>query len=88
VLCVFLQSLHLISSSQYSNPLEYVSDSFTSHWYDANIDLVTYDKDLAIWLVHTIIQLNDILYGGIVQDPWSHMQIKHNIMSCDFIDMF
>jgi serine/arginine repetitive matrix protein 2 len=85
---VFLQSLHLASSSRYSNPLEYVSDSFASRWYDANADLVAYDKDLAIRLVRAIIQLNDVLYGGVVQDPWSHVQIKRNVTSRDFIDAF
>jgi serine/arginine repetitive matrix protein 2 len=33
---VFLRSLHLAPPSQFSNPLEYVSDSFASHWYDAS----------------------------------------------------
>jgi serine/arginine repetitive matrix protein 2 len=52
---VFLQSLHLAPPSQHS--LDYVSDSSASRWYDANGDLVAYDKDLAIWLVRAIIQL-------------------------------
>ena len=85
---VFLQSLHLAPSPRHSNPLEYVSDSFASRWYDANADLVAYDKDLAIRLVRAIIQLNDVLYGGVVQDPWSHVQIKRNVTSRDFIDAF
>ncbi len=84
---VFLQSLHL-APSRYPNPLEYVSDSFASRWYDANADLVAYDRDLAIRLVRAIIQLNDVLYGGVVQDPWDHMQIKRNVTSRDFIDAF
>ena len=85
---VFLQSLHLAPSSRHSNPLDYVSDSFASRWYDANADLVAYDKDLAIRLVRAIIQLNDVLYGGVVQDPWAHVQIKRNVTSRDFIDAF
>jgi hypothetical protein len=85
---VFLQSLYLAPPSRYSNPLEYVSDSFASRWYDANTDLVAYDKDLAIRLVRAIIQLNDVLYGGIIQDPWAHAQIKRNVTSRDFIDAF
>ncbi|KAH9176580.1 hypothetical protein EDB89DRAFT_2112571 [Lactarius sanguifluus] len=73
---------------QYSNPLEYVSDSFASRWYDANADLVAYDKDLALRLVRAMIQLNGVLYGGVVQDPWDHVQIKRNVTSRDFIDAF
>jgi serine/arginine repetitive matrix protein 2 len=84
---VFLQSLHL-APSRYSNPLEYVSDSFASRWYDANADLVAYDKDLAIRLVRAVIQLNGVLYGGVVQDPWEHVQVKRNVTSRDFIDAF
>ncbi|KAI9461283.1 hypothetical protein BJY52DRAFT_219516 [Lactarius psammicola] len=84
---VFLQSLHL-APSRYSNPLEYVSDSFASRWYDANADLVAYDKDLAIRLVRAMIQLNGVLYGGVVQDPWDHVQVKRNVTSRDFIDAF
>lgn len=84
---VFLQSLHL-APSRYSNPLEYVSDSFASRWYDANADLVAYDKDLAIRLVRAVIQLNGVLYGGVVQDPWDHVQVKRNVTSRDFIDAF
>jgi serine/arginine repetitive matrix protein 2 len=85
---VFLQSLHLAPPSRYSNPLDYVSDSFASRWYDANGDLVAYDKDLAIRLVRAIIQLNDVLYGGVVHDPWAHVQIKRNVTNRDFIDAF
>lgn len=86
---VFLQSTHLAPSSRYSkNSLDYVSDSFASRWYDANTDLVAYDKDLAIRLVRAIIQLNDVLYGGVIQDPSAHVQIKRNITSRDFIDAF
>jgi serine/arginine repetitive matrix protein 2 len=85
---VFLQSLHLAPPSRSSNPLDYVSDSFASRWYDANADLVAYDKDLAIRLVRAIIQLNDVLYGGVIQDPWAHGQIKRNVTSRDFIDAF
>ena len=84
---VFLQTLHL-APSRYSNPLEYVSDSFASRWYDANADLVAYDKDLAIRLVRAVIQLNGVLYGGVVQDPWDHVQVKRNVTSRDFIDAF
>jgi serine/arginine repetitive matrix protein 2 len=84
---VFLQSLHL-SPSRYSNPLEYVSDSFASRWYDANTDLVAYDKDLAIRLVRAVIQLNGVLYGGVIQDPLDQVQVKRNVTSRDFIDAF
>jgi hypothetical protein len=84
----FLQSLHLAPPSRHSNPLNYVFDSFISRWYDANGDLVAYDKDLAIRLVRAIIQLSDVLYGGAVHDPWAHVQIKRNVTSRDFINAF
>jgi serine/arginine repetitive matrix protein 2 len=84
----FLQSLHLAPPSRHSNPLDFVSDSFASRWHDANGDLVACDKDLAIRLVRAITQLNDVLYGGIVHDPWAHVQIKRNVTSRDFIDAF
>ncbi|KAF8259101.1 hypothetical protein EI94DRAFT_1813952 [Lactarius quietus] len=84
---VFLQSLHL-APSRYSNPVEYLSDSFASRWYDANADLVAYDKDLAIKLVRAVIQLNGVLYGGVIQDPLDHVQLKQNVTSRDFIDAF
>ena len=84
---VFLQSLHL-APSRYSNPLEYVSDSFASRWYDANADLVAYDKDLAIRLVRAVIQLNGVLYGGVIHDPLDQVQVKRNVTSRDFIDAF
>ena len=76
----FLQSIHLAPPSWYSNPLEYVLDSFAGHWYDANTDLIAYDKDLAIWLVRAIIQLNDVLYRGVIQDPWAHEQARTSLM--------
>ncbi|KAI0281542.1 hypothetical protein BC826DRAFT_1068957 [Russula brevipes] len=85
---VFLQSLHLAPPSRHSNPLDYVSDSFASRWYDANAELVAYDKDLAIRLVRAIIQLNDVLYGGVIHDPGVRIQIKRNVTSRDFIDAF
>ena len=85
---VFHQSLHLAPPSRHAHPLDHVSDSFASRWYNANADLAAYDKDLTIRPVRAIIQLNDVLYGGIVHDPWAHVEIKQNVTSCDFIDAF
>ena len=35
------------------------------HNNDTNAKLVAFDKDIAIQLVHDVIQLNDVLYGGV-----------------------
>ncbi|KAI0063594.1 hypothetical protein BV25DRAFT_395576 [Artomyces pyxidatus] len=87
---VFLQSLHVPSPSKssHSTPLDYVLDAFASRWYEANAGIVAYDKDLAVRLVRALVQLNEVLHGGIVHDPWNHPRLKRNVTSRDFIDAF
>ncbi|KAI0051205.1 hypothetical protein FA95DRAFT_1554782 [Auriscalpium vulgare] len=87
---VFLQSVHIPSPSRsaHTTPLDYVVDTFASRWYEANTGIVAYDKDLAIRLVRALVQLNDVLHGGIVDDPWNHPRVRRNVTGRDFIDAF
>ncbi|KAI0081302.1 hypothetical protein K474DRAFT_1672047 [Panus rudis PR-1116 ss-1] len=68
--------------------LEYLLDSFASRWYEANAKIVAYDKDLAIRLVRAIVQLNEVMHGGIAQTPGITGYPKRNVMNRDFIDAF
>ncbi|KAI8994088.1 hypothetical protein BD414DRAFT_457527 [Trametes punicea] len=87
---VFLQSIHIPAkaSTGYQNPLEYLLDSFASRWYEANASIVAYDKDLAIRLVRAIVQLNDVMHGGIAQEPGITGYPKRNVISRDFVEAF
>ncbi|KAI0360829.1 hypothetical protein OH77DRAFT_1446007 [Trametes cingulata] len=87
---VFLQSIHIPPKSPagHSNPLDYLLDSFASRWYEANATIVAYDKDLAIRLVRAIAQLNEVLHGGIAQEPGVTGYPKRNITSRDFLEAF
>lgn len=80
---VFLLSFHLPSRPK---DLEYLLDSFAARWYEANRQEVVYDKDLAIRLVRTIIQLNDLLHKGIASDVGRTEYPQSNISSRDFIN--
>ncbi|KAI0656538.1 hypothetical protein C8Q70DRAFT_921270 [Cubamyces menziesii] len=87
---VFLQSIHIPAkaSSGHSSPLEYLLDSFASRWYEANATMVAYDKDLAIRLVRAIAQLNDVMHGGIAQEPGITGYPKRNVIARDFVEAF
>ncbi|KAI0315140.1 hypothetical protein OF83DRAFT_1174122 [Amylostereum chailletii] len=87
---VFLQSVHIPMPSRVShtNPLDYVVDTFASRWYEANVGIVAYDKDLAIRLVRAVMQLNEVLYGGVLSAPNSRVRAMRNITSRDFIEAF
>ncbi|TFY76695.1 hypothetical protein EWM64_g7320 [Hericium alpestre] len=87
---VFLQSLHIPSPSRssHSSPLDYMIDAFASRWYEANASIVAYDKDLAIRLTRALVQLNEVLHGGIVQDAGPATHLRRNVTSRDFIDAF
>jgi hypothetical protein len=86
---VFLLSVHIPSKpvSGYS-PLEYLLDQFSSRWYEANAKFVAYDKDLAIRLVRALVQLNDLLHGGVAQEPGPSTFSKQDIPSHLFVDAF
>ncbi|KAH9944684.1 hypothetical protein B0H21DRAFT_709530 [Amylocystis lapponica] len=82
----FLQSIHIPPKSVgYSNALEYLLDVFASRWYEANAG-IAYDKDLAVRLVRAIVQLNEVMHGGIAQEPSVTGYPKRNVLVRDFIE--
>ncbi|KAI0769567.1 hypothetical protein BD413DRAFT_493259 [Trametes elegans] len=87
---VFLQSVHIPpkASTGHTNPLEYLLDAFASRWYEANAAIVAYDKDLAIRLVRAIVQLNDVMHGGLAQEPGMTGYPKRNVIARDFVEAF
>ncbi|OSC99335.1 hypothetical protein PYCCODRAFT_1373281 [Trametes coccinea BRFM310] len=87
---VFLQSIHIPAKavSGHQHPLEYLLDSFASRWYEANATMVAYDKDLAVRLVRAIVQLNDVMHGGIAQEPGITGYPKRNVLARDFVEAF
>ena len=87
---VFLQSLHIPASSRssHSNPMDYMVDAFASRWYEANAGIVAYEKDLAVRVARALVQLNEVLHGGIVQEPGPLGPLKRNVTNRDFIDAF
>ncbi|KAK7472795.1 hypothetical protein VKT23_000903 [Stygiomarasmius scandens] len=85
----FLLSVHVpLRSVSGHSALEYLLDSFSSRWYEANARFVAYDKDLAIRLVRAIMQLNDLLHDGIAQYPGVTGSPRHNVSSRDFVEAF
>ncbi|KAJ3802970.1 hypothetical protein GGU11DRAFT_387382 [Lentinula aff. detonsa] len=85
----FLMSLHIPSRPvNHHSALEYLLDAFSSRWYEANAKYVDYDKDLAIRLVRAVIQLNDLLHGGIADTPGVSGFPRQNISSHDFVNAF
>ncbi|OBZ67110.1 hypothetical protein A0H81_12905 [Grifola frondosa] len=87
---VFLQSVHIPAKvlGSHSSPLEYLLDAFASRWYEANAGIVAYDKDLAIRLVRAIVQLNEVMHGGIAHEPGITGYPKRNVMTRDFVEAF
>ncbi|TFK44780.1 hypothetical protein BDQ12DRAFT_594313 [Crucibulum laeve] len=66
--------------------LEHLLETFAGRWYEANARIVTYDRDLANRLVRLIVQLNEILHGGIAQYPGSTGYHLQHVTLRDFID--
>ena len=87
---VFLQAIHVPSraTAGHSTALEYLLDSFASRWYEANAVIVAYDKDVAIKLTRAIVQLNEVLHGGIAHEPGITGYPIRNITARDFYDAF
>lgn len=81
---VFLLSLSIPSKPA----LDYLVDMFASRWYEANGGIVAYDRDLAVRLARAIVQLNDVMHGGIAQTPGITGYPKRNVISRDFVDAF
>lgn len=68
--------------------LEYLLETFSSRWYDANARFVAYDRDVAVRLVRAIVQLNEVMHGGIAQAPGMTGYPKRNVLARDFIEAF
>jgi len=54
----------------------------------ANGKQVAYDKDLAYRFSRAIVQLNEVLHGGISQEPGSTRYVGRNVTVRDFLDAF
>ena len=86
---VFLQSIRVPSKpTPTHNPMEFVLDAFGSRWYEANLGAVAYDKDLAVKLTKAIVQLNEVLHGGIGQEPGPTGPPLRNVIARDFVGAF
>ncbi|KAF9222547.1 hypothetical protein BS17DRAFT_167647 [Gyrodon lividus] len=86
---IFLQTINLPARTTHgSSPLDVLLDSFASRWYEANAAHVAYDKDLAYRFSRAIVQLNEVLHGGISQEPGSTGYVRRNVPARDFLDAF
>ncbi|KIK99321.1 hypothetical protein PAXRUDRAFT_547649 [Paxillus rubicundulus Ve08.2h10] len=86
---IFLQTVNLPARTTHGvSPIDILLDSFASRWYEANAAHVAYDKDLAHRFSRAIVQLNEVLHGGISQEPGSTGYMRRNVSSRDFLDAF
>ncbi|KAF8806415.1 hypothetical protein BYT27DRAFT_7101994 [Phlegmacium glaucopus] len=85
---VFLHSVNVPRTPQSYGSLEYLLDSFSSRWYEANARFVAYDKDMAIRLVRAIVQLNELLHDGIAEQPGPTDHNRRTVTSKEFRDAF
>jgi serine/arginine repetitive matrix protein 2 len=86
---VFLQSVNVPSRpTPTHNPMEFILDAFGSRWYEANLGAVAYDKDLAVKLAKAIVQLNEVLHGGVGQEPGPTSPPLRNVIARDFASAF
>ncbi|KAI0689970.1 hypothetical protein BC835DRAFT_1366697 [Cytidiella melzeri] len=68
--------------------LDYLLDAFASRWFEANAGIVAYQKDLSARLVKAIVQLNEVMHGGIAQTTGMTGYPKRNVISRDFVEAF
>ncbi|KAK0461164.1 uncharacterized protein EV420DRAFT_183055 [Desarmillaria tabescens] len=80
----FLFSINVASRSG----LDYLADAFAIRWYEANAAIVAYDRDLAQSFVRAIIQMNDIVHGGISQEPCPTGPSRQQVSCREFIEAF
>lgn len=86
---IFLQTINVPTRAAHgTTPLDILLDSFASRWYDANGKQVAYDKDLAYRFSRAIVQLNEVLHGGMSQEPGSTRHVGRNVTARDFLDAF
>ncbi|KAH0589030.1 hypothetical protein H2248_004805 [Termitomyces sp. 'cryptogamus'] len=82
---VFLLSIHI---PERTNALEYLLEAFAGRWYEANAGHVDFNKDHTHRFVRAIVQLNDLLHGGIAQEPGITQAPQRNISCDEFVDAF
>ncbi|KZS98240.1 hypothetical protein SISNIDRAFT_492609 [Sistotremastrum niveocremeum HHB9708] len=80
---VFLMSIRLPSMQ---NLMDNLITGFAGRWYEANAQLVSFDRDLATSLVKAIIHLNDVLHTAQTHDPTFMAPIT--VTARDFIEAF
>ncbi|KAG6845877.1 hypothetical protein H0H87_000683 [Tephrocybe sp. NHM501043] len=86
---VFLLSIHIPErASNGSNALEYLLEAFAGRWYEANAGHVDFNRDHTHRFVRAIVQLNDLLHGGISQEPGITKVPQRNISSDEFVEAF
>ncbi|KAL4074109.1 hypothetical protein J3A83DRAFT_4357950 [Scleroderma citrinum] len=86
---IFLQTVHIPTQVNHGiNALDTTLDSFASRWYEANASHVAYDRDLAYRFTRAIVQLNDVLHGGITSEPGPTGYVRRNVTARDFLDAF
>ncbi|KAI0093390.1 hypothetical protein BDY19DRAFT_990034 [Irpex rosettiformis] len=68
--------------------LDYLLDAFASRWFEANAGIVAYQKDLAARLVKAIVQLNEVMHGGIAQTTGMTGYPRRSVISRDFVEAF
>jgi hypothetical protein len=88
---VFLYSVNIPERTAHTytySPLDALLDSFAGRWYEANAGIVAYDKDLAFRLVRAVVQLNEVLHGGIAHEPGPTGYPRRNITCRDFLEAF
>ncbi|KAG6903038.1 hypothetical protein C0995_007471 [Termitomyces sp. Mi166 len=82
---VFLLSIHV---PERTNALEYLLEAFAGRWYEANAGHVDFNKDHIHRFVRAIVQLNDLLHGGIAREPGITQTPQRNISCDEFVDAF
>ncbi|KIJ67920.1 hypothetical protein HYDPIDRAFT_148021 [Hydnomerulius pinastri MD-312] len=86
---IFLQTISIPTRPSHGiSPLDILLDSFASRWYEANASNVAYDKDLAYRFSRAIVQLNEVLHGGISQEPGPTGYTRRGVSARDFLDAF
>ncbi|KAG6820244.1 hypothetical protein H0H93_003408 [Arthromyces matolae] len=86
---VFLFSIHIPNrTSQGGSALEYLLEAFAGRWYEANAGNVDFNRDHTHRFVRAIIQLNDLLHGGIRQDAGVTRSLQRDVSSDEFVEAF
>ncbi|KAG6915460.1 hypothetical protein DXG01_011364 [Tephrocybe rancida] len=86
---VFLLSLHIPERASHgSNALEYLLEAFAGRWYEANAGHVDFNKDHTHRFVRAIVQLNDLLHGGIAREAGITKVPQRKVSSDEFVEAF